>query len=121
MNIRLLIFISLLPFYAFANDYCELTKEYTELRKETAMSLYKPFRDCKEAEKSSTHWKAVASCLSDAKGQNVIECNELVTSGKYPKKYSDTFYCELLAPTDSFIEQNVTKAAEEKNIEQCKT
>jgi hypothetical protein len=121
VNTRLLFYISLLPFYTLANDHCELTKEYTELRKETGMSLYKPFRDCRDAYKNSVHWKAVANCLADAKGQNVVECDELVTNREYPKVYSDTFYCDLLEPSEEFIEQKVEETAEEKSIKQCKT
>ena len=119
--IRWLLFISLLPFFAFANDHCLPTKEYAELRNEIYTLVLKPYNECKDTTKNSSHWKAVANCLSDAKGADAFECGELVTNSEYPIEYTDLSHCKLLKPSLEFIKQTVRKSAKEKEIVQCKT
>ena len=120
MVIRIL-FISLLPFWAAANDSCLPTKEYAELRSEIYTLVNKPYNECKESTKTSKHWEAVANCISDAKGTNPFECGKLVENNEYPIEHIEISHCELLKPSLEFFKQTLLEIHEAKAIVKCKT
>ena len=118
--IRVLILVSL-SFSAFANDSCERTKEYVELRDEIFKLVNKPYKECKSTTNRATHWKAVASCMADGQGADAFECGSLVENQEYPLDYANLEHCELLKPSLEFFKQTLHEIADAKEIIECKT
>ncbi len=121
MLIRLMFLIFLLPSYVFANDLCERTPEYIELRDEIYQLVTKPYRECKSSTKSSEHWKAVSNCVADAQGEDAFECGKLVGNRVYPTAHINVTHCELLKPSSEFFIQTLHEIADAKKIVECKT
>ncbi|PKG84647.1 hypothetical protein CXF85_07725 [Colwellia sp. 75C3] len=120
MVIRILLIASL-PFFAVANDSCQPTKEYAELRSEIYTLVNKPYNECKKSTKSSKHWRAVASCIADAQGTNAFDCGTLVENNEYPIEHTEISHCELLKPSLELFKQTLLEISEAKEIVKCKT
>lgn len=113
--------LSLISFFSFSNERCEVTEEYKQSYRDASEAIRGPFKKCKRSEQESIYWKAVTKCVSEGKGKNIGGgCGHMVSYGQYPSEDVNTKHCDLLMWVNGDVLKYRKVLIEEKNIKRCK-
>jgi len=112
----IVLLIALLSNVSYA---CELTDAYKEARVQAYEDINKGYRSCKASARAYFYYKAVARCVAEGRGENVMGGCYHIADRERPSSEKYTAHCSVLKPSTEQIKEYFNSMVEEQKIPKC--